>query len=502
MTKARDIADFKFENITDTGTEGTKVASGTTAQRGSTAGQIRFNSTTGLAEYYTGTSFKSIDAPPTISSISPTTETNANANIVITGSSFSSGATVKFIGNDGTEYTSPSVTVNSDTQITATTPATPLTVANEPYDVKVTNASGLSGTLADALDAGGSPTWNTASGTIATINDTATGTHATVSATDPDGQTVSYSETTSVLSGQNLTLNSSTGAISGDPTNVNNSTTHTFTLRASDGTNTTDRSFNIIVNPTADGSSSARAATSAVALNNLGITTDGVYWLQPSGGSGSPFQTYCILSKYGGGFVKIAQFYNGANILGTSGAINSGGGWINSAKNLNDGKLANSDIHALQANGTNKECLVTVTDGGSSDTLLHNSNSSTNRGFGLYKFVTGTMPNFGTGAQMSGTWETYEDSDDDGIFEQATQYSGTTSPCGHATSLWFEGHNGGTTIIPSGGSVNHGAGICWTWAGNSWHTNMHFWTGNTSTSSGGSVQWGHNTSNAVAVFIK
>ena len=54
MTKARDIADFKFENITDTGTEGTKVASGTTAQRGSTAGQIRFNSTTGLAEYYDG----------------------------------------------------------------------------------------------------------------------------------------------------------------------------------------------------------------------------------------------------------------------------------------------------------------------------------------------------------------------------------------------------------------------------------------------------------------
>ena len=33
MTKARDIADFKFENIVDTGTEGTKVASGTTVQR-------------------------------------------------------------------------------------------------------------------------------------------------------------------------------------------------------------------------------------------------------------------------------------------------------------------------------------------------------------------------------------------------------------------------------------------------------------------------------------
>ena len=60
MTKARDIADFKFENIVDIGTEGTKVATGTTGQRGSTAGQFRFNSTTGLAEYYNGSAFVSV----------------------------------------------------------------------------------------------------------------------------------------------------------------------------------------------------------------------------------------------------------------------------------------------------------------------------------------------------------------------------------------------------------------------------------------------------------
>ena len=35
-------------NIVDAGTEGTKVASGTTAQRGSTTGQFRFNTTTDL----------------------------------------------------------------------------------------------------------------------------------------------------------------------------------------------------------------------------------------------------------------------------------------------------------------------------------------------------------------------------------------------------------------------------------------------------------------------
>ena len=41
----------------------------------------------------------------------------------------------------------------------------------------------------------------------------------------------------------NLTLNSSTGAIRA--TNVSSDTTYNFTLRASDGTNTTDRNFSI-----------------------------------------------------------------------------------------------------------------------------------------------------------------------------------------------------------------------------------------------------------------
>ena len=39
-----------FENITDTGTEGTKVATGTQAQRGGTTGQWRYNTDTGFFE--------------------------------------------------------------------------------------------------------------------------------------------------------------------------------------------------------------------------------------------------------------------------------------------------------------------------------------------------------------------------------------------------------------------------------------------------------------------
>ena len=82
MTKARDISkllstangkiaganlDVSFENISDTGTAGTKVASGTTAERGSTAGQIRFNSDVAVLEFYDGTTHKYIgqNLPPT-----------------------------------------------------------------------------------------------------------------------------------------------------------------------------------------------------------------------------------------------------------------------------------------------------------------------------------------------------------------------------------------------------------------------------------------------------
>jgi hypothetical protein len=253
MTKARDIADFKFEDIVDTGTEGTKVASGTTAQRGSTAGQIRFNTTNNLAEYYDGTQFKSIDAPPTISSISPTeieSSGGGTQNIVITGSNFVSGATVKAIANNATEVTAGTVVVNSTTQITATFTESDFSNSLEPYDIKVTNVSGLSATLADQLNVDNAPSWNTASGNIATISDQATGTHATLSATDADGDTVSYSETGGTnITGAGLSLNSSTGVISGDPTDVSASTTVSFTGRATAGSKTTDRSFNIIIDP-------------------------------------------------------------------------------------------------------------------------------------------------------------------------------------------------------------------------------------------------------------
>jgi len=267
MTKARDISkllstangkiagenlDVSFENITDTGSEGTKVASGRSAQRGSTTGQIRFNSTTNTAEYYNGSEFKAIDTPPLILSVDVTnveTDLGGNQTFVVSGSNFNSGSTLQFRDNNGTLISTDTLTFNNSSQLTVTKTRSSFSNANEPYDIIVTNPSNLTATLNDAFNVDNPPLWNTASGNLGTINDDATGTHFTLSATDPDGDTISYSETTSILSTAGLTLNSSTGVISGNPTDtvVGTDVTYTFTVRATGASKSSDREFSLTV---------------------------------------------------------------------------------------------------------------------------------------------------------------------------------------------------------------------------------------------------------------
>ena len=259
------------------GTNGIKLPVGTTAQRVNTTGTIRYNSTLELPEYYNGSAWISIDSPPLVTSVSPTEVASAaggNITFTINGERFNVGATVKLISNTGVELTPSPVTRVSVSQLTAVIARNSFVNAQEPYDVKVINASGLSSTLADQINVDNAPTWNTSAGTLATINDLATGTHATISATDADGDTIAYS----IVSGSipaGTSLNSATGAISGDPTNVSSSTTSSFTARATAGGKTADRSFAIVVNPVNDGTSSARAATSAKAIYTAGYTTSG-----------------------------------------------------------------------------------------------------------------------------------------------------------------------------------------------------------------------------------
>ena len=234
------------------------IPSGDTASRtgiNTSTGDFRYNTTTGKVEFYNGTGWENIGtSQPLINNISPSSFSGAaGTSITLVGQNFVSGANVHFVSSvNGSSTAAGSVAFVNSGIMTATTPL--LTTAGEPYGVKVTNPDGGQTLLEAALDAGSSPTWTTSAGSIGSgIQKNTTLSGISVNATDPDGQAITYSEVTSVLTSNadtpattmGLTLNSSTGAITGTAPNVSSDTTYNFTIRASDGINTTDRAFSL-----------------------------------------------------------------------------------------------------------------------------------------------------------------------------------------------------------------------------------------------------------------
>lgn len=227
---------------------------GTTAQRPSapSSGFTRMNTDTNTMEMYNGTQWVTVGGTDMkVYSISPTTATASGTSITVIGEGFENGATVHFVSAaTGTSTAAATVAFVSANELTVTTPT--LAVAGEPWSVKVTNPDGISAAIESILDAGGSPTWTTAAGQVGSDTIQTGSFSATVAATDPDGQAVTYSESgTTVLTGSGanelgFTLNSSTGAISGTMPSLSSDTTFNFTLGASDGTNETTRAFNIV----------------------------------------------------------------------------------------------------------------------------------------------------------------------------------------------------------------------------------------------------------------
>ena len=329
QTKVRfDRAVEGATNIVDSGTEGTKVASGPTAQRGSTTGQIRFNTTTGLAEYYNGSSFTKLEGTPIVSSISPNNiDTDSNAlpqNITITGENFQSGATITIIDSAGVSVNSTSVTFTNATTLVAVVPSS-VNAAQQPFDVKVNNPTGLSATLTDGLQLLASPTWTTNSGSLGSIGDR-TNASLNVVATDPDGGSITYSETTSnVLGGAGLTLNTSTGAITGTPNDVSSGgTTINFTIRATDNEGaTTDRSFAITITYQLDGTS-GRPFTKVEEADDFAA---GTYYLETASGSTEQIYIYKFNNfAYAtvGGRYKSSSAQTNVNSNGDVGSPNNG----------------------------------------------------------------------------------------------------------------------------------------------------------------------------------
>lgn len=313
------------DNIEFTGTH-IKVPSGTTAERpGSPAvGYVRYNTTTGVLEQYMVDGWQSITVPPIISSLNIDNfdEADDPQTLVITGSNFDSAATAVLLDNGGNTVTPTTSTRDSASQITIVfSGGDVITSDNGPYDIQVTTGTGLVAKTENGLTLDNRPAWTTASGNIGTVYEDVVISTITVVATDPEGESVTYSITSGALP-TGLSL-SSGGAITGTP-NVNDTynasgITHNFTVTADDGTgNTTPQSFNIL-RKWKDGTSSALAAVDAATIYDFGVNTytNGTpeqHWIQtPSG----PKNIYCKFYGDGWGWM-LSHSFGGTNATTTN----------------------------------------------------------------------------------------------------------------------------------------------------------------------------------------
>ena len=255
-----DLRDFTGKNRRFTGTGSVTIPTGTTGQRVDGTAKLRFNSTTNLMEYYTGSDWKSIDSPPLITGFtldggSDVTTANidasagGNATIEVKGSLFdTTGATVTFEGTSENLSTA-SITRNSANLLTVTVARSGFDNTNEPYAIKVTNGSGLSATLADAISQDVAPTFTNGANTNYDIFDSVRGSVSIAAAdlagaTDADGDTITYSISSGSLP-SGLSINSSTAVISGSTSAVGSDTVSTFTVQAATSSQTVTRQFTI-----------------------------------------------------------------------------------------------------------------------------------------------------------------------------------------------------------------------------------------------------------------
>jgi hypothetical protein len=207
-------------------------------------GRLYSNGEAQRLELYTSTGWNNIvQEVPGVSSITGVyNESSASNTITVYGSNFATGSLVYAIGSNGVESPASSVTFNSLVQLTAV--FSDLSTSLEPYDIKVVNPSNLFGILPDALYINNTPTWNTVSGSLGTYLKN-TSVSVSLSATDQEGTSIVYSS--SNLPNW-LSLNSSTGQLSGTSPSINQPTTYTFLVTASDGVNSSSRSFSFLIN--------------------------------------------------------------------------------------------------------------------------------------------------------------------------------------------------------------------------------------------------------------
>lgn len=197
---------------------------------------------------FDGANLTGVAVSPTVSGISPSSYTQAQlpANITVTGTNFTSGATANFVFANGTRVASPSVSFTNSTTLVVQAPASLAGTNSDPIDIEVIAPGGGTGDNLFSID--DNPIFNTAAGTLGTITDGQRAGYSIspITAVDPEGVTVTYSKTAGSFPG-GMSLNTSNGALTGTITAVGSNTTFTFTIRATAGSQTSDRQFTIVV---------------------------------------------------------------------------------------------------------------------------------------------------------------------------------------------------------------------------------------------------------------
>jgi hypothetical protein len=391
-----DSRDILGKNRKFKGTSGVVMPKGSTAERADTeSGEIRFNTTTELMEYYDGSQWKPIDAPPTISSISTSDATGDDAVLVadgsslftvtITGGNFGIGLNVKFIGNTGTEYTAGNINRVSNSSITCTTLSS-MGTSDDPYDVQVTNASGLSALLEDALSFNAPPVFVNASGQIGTVYDTQVISGSTIdaSATDAEADTITYSIVSGSLPGTGLSLSSSTGYITGTLGGTPSLGNYPFVVRAATSEGFAERQFSIQVDPFPFVSATGGTITTSGNYKIHTFTGPGTFTVTNAGSpAGSNVVDYLVVAGGGSG---------GHDVGGGGGA----GGFRESKSAINASPHSASPlVNPVGVTVTAQGYPITVGAGGSGDAIPSNSGAPS-------VFATITSAGGGSGGDYSG----------------------------------------------------------------------------------------------------
>ena len=190
-------------------------------------------------------SFAEVPQPtvPTVADVSQTIAPATATTINITGTNFSGIPIVQFIKSDTGAITSS----NTVSLTNATTLAVNVTLASGSYYVRIELENGRAARSTNAiLTASTAPTFSTGAGSLGTFAGNFSGTLATISASSDS--TITFAETTSVLTGAGVTLNTSTGALTTSDFGASSTTptTYTFTIRITDAeSQTTTREFSM-----------------------------------------------------------------------------------------------------------------------------------------------------------------------------------------------------------------------------------------------------------------